>query len=437
MRSLVIAAPSSGNGKTTFALGVLRALKKRGMDICGFKAGPDYIDRAFLEKASGLPAGNLDIHLQSEKGLQYSLSQAPAKNCIIEGVMGYFDGIRNTSQNSTHHLTRLLGLKAVLVYTPKGEAFTAIPKIKGLVDFGNSSIAGIVFNRVSYDFYVLLKDAVEKHMAVKVLGYMPKLPEIALKSRHLGLIQSIEIENLERIIETAANAIERHVEMQALIDLMTETKMAEISPFEHTLPTAKPVVAVAKDEAFSFHYRENIALLEKYAHVKTFSPMHDSHLPACDLLYLVGGYPEIHYKALAENRGMLKSIREYGEDEGYIFAECGGLMYLSESIENRPMVGLFRGSSRLTDRLQRFGYVNVVLNGDCFLGEKGDELTAHEFHKSLSDIRAPKLFDIIKTGGTKRWQCGYRYKNAIAGYPHFNFVGNMKMFRSMLKSVVE
>jgi cobyrinic acid a,c-diamide synthase len=431
MKTILITAPASGSGKTTITLGLIRALKNRGMEVCAFKTGPDYIDRAFLEQASGLPAGNLDFHLQGRGGLAYSLSRAPADHCIIEGVMGFFDGISNTFENSCFDIARQLDIPSLLVYSPKGEMFTAIPKIKGMLDFPGSTINSILLNNVTPRYFELLKGALEEYTDLKILGYVPKLEKGVFESRHLGLVQSNEIDDLDAVLDHVASVVSETVDLDQLLTLMRSPRLPEI-PLEPRLPESRVRIAVARDKAFSFYYRENLELLESCARVTFFSPLKDSKLPACDLVYFGGGYPEVFRQELSENKEMLSAVREYGESDGYIFAECGGLMYLAQSIEDSEMVGLFQGNCQLTKSLQRFGYIDLELKEDCFLGKKGTRFTGHEFHKSITTIEAPTVFDIQKTRGSARWSCGFRYKNVIAGYPHISFLSNMKILRHML-----
>ena len=469
MKTLMIAAPASGNGKTTISMGILRALRHRGLDICGYKVGPDYIDPAFLTAAAGKAARNLDLYLQGEAGVLYNLRQGQSEYALIEGVMGYFDGIYNTWRNSSYHLASLLKTPTVLIYTPKGEMFSAIPKIKGMADFENSTIQGVIFNQVSRHYYELLKDALDEHTSLKALGYVPKMKDVELESRHLGLVQSIEIEDLDHKIDAVAEQIAGHVDLDALIDMMEEFDTVNLKKHSPQIPPAPPLenggmssfthsfppfsrggaggilaetpcrenirTAVAKDEAFSFYYTENLELLEQYCQVTYFSPLRDEELPDCDLLYLGGGYPEVFHRELSENTVMLQTIRDYIENGGCVYAECGGFMYLTESVDDAKMLGIFQGTTRLTTRLQRFGYIDIELKEDCLLGKKGTRFTGHEFHKSVSEVNGDTLFQIHKTLGEKHWECGYRYKNVVAGYPHINFLGHPGILQHMLEYV--
>lgn len=437
MRMLMIAAPASGSGKTTVTMGILRALKRRGVDVCGFKVGPDYLDPAFLAAASGKPTRNLDLHLQGAHGVAYHLRQAQAEFGVIEGVMGYFDGIGNTWQNSSFHLSSLLNIPTVLVYSPKGEMFSVIPKLQGMARFPGATIRAVMLNNVAPPQFAPLKEAIEQHVALPVLGVVPKTAQAELNSRHLGLVQSVEVRDLEERIETLADNIEANIDLAALLNLAQAARLpSEAAPFP-VPPQTDIAVAIAKDEAFSFYYTENLELLERCCRVTYFSPLRDAALPPCDLLYLGGGYPEIFCRELAQNRSMRASIRAHAERGGGIYAECGGFMYLTESVEEAAMVGLFAGKTHLTPHLQRFGYVDITLTRDCLLGRRGDRLTGHEFHKSASDVAGATAFQIQKTLGTKTWECGFVYKNALAGYPHVSFLGNPATLPHLLAHVAK
>lgn len=431
MKTILITAPSSGSGKTTIALGIIRAFLKKGLDVCAFKTGPDYIDRAFLEKASRRRVGNLDMHLQGRAGMRSALSMASADCCIIEGAMGYFDGISNTCINSSYDISKELGINSILIYTPKGEMFSAIPKIKGMAEFEASNIKGVIFNNISEKHYKMLKEALENHTDLKVLGYIPKLQEVELKSRHLGLVQSIEIADIEARIDAIAEVVLQNIDIEELINLTKKLEATE--PLKVTRRNIK--AAVAMDKAFSFYYAENIHLLEMSCEVIYFSPLEGQFIPECDFLYLGGGYPEVFGEALAANKSMMASIKAFSQDGGFIYAECGGFMYLNETINDYEMVGIFKGQSRLTKSLQHFGYINMKLKQDCMLGKKGDEISAHEFHKSVTDLDREPIFEVAKTMGDAKWECGYLYKNTYGGYPHINFMGNMNVFNNILDHI--
>ncbi|CCQ94768.1 Cobyrinic acid A,C-diamide synthase [[Clostridium] ultunense Esp] len=431
MKTIMITAPSSNTGKTLITLGLIRALKNRGLDISAFKTGPDFIDTRYLGLASGKRAGNLDMYMMGEEGLEVGLSMNRGEYALIEGAMGYFDGIYNTFENSSYHISKKLNINALLIYTPKGEMFSAIPKIKGMVDFSDSRIKGIILNKVRKDIYLLLKEKIEEYIGIKVLGYVEELKELEMQSRHLGLVQSIENQYAENIIEEASELLEKTVDIDGIIPLM---KDAKISKYEY--PRKRNIkVAIAYDEAFSFYYNENLKLLENTCDVEYFSPLKNREIPKCDLLYIGGGYPELYKKELSQNQTMINSIRKMAELGGYIYGEAGGFIYLVEDIENIPMVGIFKGKAYMTDRLQRFGYTNIQLMEDTILGRKGEKLVGQEFHRSIIEIEDRPLYYIDKPKTNRNWQCGYSYKNVLAAYPHINFLGNMEAFNYLLDRI--
>ncbi len=432
MKAIMITAPSSGSGKTLITLGLLRALKKRGLNICGFKTGPDYIDNKFIEISSGKRAGNLDFHLMGDEGVKNAIAMGEGEYAVVEGAMGYFDGIYNTFRNSSFDISRKLDINTILVYTPKGEMFSIIPKIKGMVDFEGSKIKGIILNKVSERMYLLLKEKIEEYVGIKVFGYIERSENLKVESRHLGLVQGIEIKGIEEIIDRASEMIEKNVDIDSILSIVSE-----INTQSFNYPKKRNItVGIAYDKAFSFYYSENLKLLENVCNVKYFSPLKEKIIPDCDIIYFGGGYPEVYKYELSKNIEVLKSIKSFADNGGFIYGECGGFMYLTQEIEGVKMCQIFKGKSMMTQKLQRFGYINIELKEDCLLGQKGDTLTGHEFHKSVSVVDQNEIFSITTPMGKRNWSCGYRYKNVLAGYPHINFLGNMKAFNSIMNRIV-
>ncbi|NMB28128.1 MAG: cobyrinate a,c-diamide synthase, partial [Tissierellia bacterium] len=381
MKTLMITAPTSGTGKTLIAIGLIRALKNRGLDVSAFKTGPDFIDTKYLGAASGKRPGNLDIHMMGEEGIHQALSMNKGDYAVIEGAMGYFDGIYNTFENSSYDISRKLDINTILIYTPKGEMFSIIPKIKGMVDFENSKIKGVILNKVKKSMYLLLKEQIEEYIGIEVLGYIEENKSLEIQSRYLGLVQSTENKNVENIIDKIAATVEKTIDLDCLIHMMNKIDIPT-----YTYPDKRDIkVAIAYDQAFSFYYNENLNLLENVCHVEYFSPIEDKKIPTCDLLLLGGGYPELYKKELSQNIEMRNSIRKKAELGGCIYGEAGGFMYLVDSIEGYPMCGILRGKATMIDRLKRFGYVNIELNRDSILGKKGDILKGQEFHRSTID----------------------------------------------------
>ncbi len=431
MKTLMITAPSSNTGKTTLTLGIIRALYKRGLNIAGFKTGPDFIDTRYLKMASKNGAGNLDMHMMGRDNLKKSLGLNKSSYAVIEGAMGYFDGIYNTFENSSFDMSEVLDVPAVLVYRPKGEMFSAIPKIKGMVDFSMGRIRGIILNKASKSTYLLLKEQIEKYTGVKVLGYLPENEVIRVDEDRLGLAESNE-EDMEKIIEKTSILVEETIDLDSFIDIMKDLELEEFSFGRKR----KLKVAIAKDEAFRFHYNENIKILESICQVEYFSPMQDKGLPKADLVFIGGGYPEKYTKELSGNLSMKNSIKNYVENKGYLVCEGGGLMYLSNNIELEPMVGIFNGNIKLINKLNgRFGYTVMETKVDTIFGPKATKIVGNEYHKSEMITEMDEVFNISKPKSKKVWECGYVYKNVIGYYGHINFLGNLELLNNLLDLV--
>lgn len=420
MKSTMIAAPESNSGKTIVSVAIIRALKNRGIDVSAFKAGPDFIDRRYIELASKKKAGNLDMHMMGEEGIFDALAMNKGEMAIVEGVMGYFDGMHNGYENSSYHISKKLGIGTILVYTPKGEMFTIIPKVKGMVDFSENRIKGIILNKTSKAMYMLLKEQIEKYMDIKVLGYIPYEESMKIDSRSLGLLQPSEIDEIDSGMDNIANLVEETVDIDEIISMCEEI---EFKSFEYPAKTNLRI-AIAYDKAFNFYYQENINLLENIAKIEYFSPLNDRQAPQADLVYIGGGYPELYKNELSNNKSMINSLRNHGNNGGYIYGEGGGLLYLSNSIDGVPMCKLIDGESIMTDRLQNFGYSNIIM--------KGYTIPAQEFHKSILETNMEKVFTVTKPMSDKSWESGYRYKNVLGVFQHINFLGNKSRFNHLI-----
>ncbi|MEG1870646.1 MAG: cobyrinate a,c-diamide synthase [Peptostreptococcaceae bacterium] len=430
MKSIIISSNCSGGGKTTFTLGLMKLLKNKGYDVQGYKVGPDYIDSGFHSEITGKQSRNLDLHLMGEDGVKASFSRGSGDFGIIEGVMGLYDGVGVTEKGSTYNISNMLGdVPIVLVLTPKAQVATLAAEINGIKNFKNANIIGVVFNAVSSKFYELLKSTVELNCDVKVLGYIPKDDSIKLESRHLGLVQSVEVNNMIEKIERCAQLIEENIDLTYLIEKSKEVKL-EIEDKFH-LENKKMNIAIAYDEAFRFYYKENLELLEELGKVTYFSPIRDERLPEnIDFLYLGGGYPEVFKEELNKNISMRSSIKKALENGLKCYAECGGLMYLTEKIEDCEMVGFLKGHSYMTKSLQRFGYANVSIEGEDI------NINCHEFHKSDVEMNEERIYNVTKkswSGDNLKWSCGYKKQNTIAGYPHIHFFGNIDFIKWLNK----
>lgn len=434
MKCMVISSNTSGGGKTTVTLGLLKALKNRGLKVQSYKVGPDYIDPAFHTHVTGEASRNLDLYLMGEAGVKASFSRGRGDIGIVEGVMGLYDGKGITPEYSTAHAAKVLGLPIVLVLSPKASVATLCAEINGLVEFDKANIAGVILNNISEGYFRLLKLAIEKQCDIKVFGYLPHNEELVLKSRHLGLVQSSEIGDLDKKIELCAELLEKHVDIEELLLHFTETENYE-DDFHMQNKGIKS--AVAYDKAFSFYYKENLELLKEAGEVVFFSPLKDKELPKdIDFLYIGGGYPEIFMKELSQNKSMLESIKKALNNGLRCYAECGGLMYLTEEIEDRDAVGFLNGKSYMTDRLQNFGYAEIEVSNKNSILPLGLKINCHEFHKSAVASEEEKIYTLTKTiydGSLKQWNCGYNKNNTLAAYGHVHFFGNLEMLKALLE----
>ncbi|APC41977.1 cobyrinate a,c-diamide synthase [Clostridium estertheticum] len=441
MQSIFIASNASGGGKTTVTLGIMKALKNRGFKVQGYKVGPDYIDSAFHSKITGQDSRNLDLYLMGEAGVKASFSRGHGDLGVVEGVMGLYDGKGIYTSYSTYHVSKVLDLPIILVLSPKAQVATFCAEINGIVNFKDANIRGIILNNITESYYNLLKSAIDKNCKIKVLGYLPKDERLSLKSRHLGLIQSSEIEDLEEKIEVCAKLLEKHLDMDLLLEQFNESKKY-VDNF-HVENKGKRI-AVAYDKAFSFYYKENLELLEELGEVIYFSPLIDNELPSnIDFLYLGGGYPEVFIKELSENTSMIYSIKKALDSGLPCYAECGGLMYLTlgeKSLDEEQIthkaVGFFDGYYSLTTRLQNFGYAKIKVEVENTILPKDMSINCHEFHKSFVDLQEEKIFKLSKDvydGSRKNWLCGYIKKNTIAVYGHVHFFGNLLWFKKIFK----
>lgn len=420
---LLIAGTNSGCGKTTVVCAILQALKNRGCDVAAFKCGPDYIDPMFHTEIIGVPSVNIDLYFTGSETARALFARHTLSLNVIEGVMGYYDGLRMDSpEASSWDVARTLKAPAVLVVDGHGMALSTAAVVKGFQALrAPSSIAGVIFNRVPAAVYAQLKPAVEAACGIPVYGHLPT-GNYALESRHLGLVTAREVKELSAKMQVLAGQAERTINLDALIALMCA--QPEFDALELSVPRLGEVrIAVAQDRAFCFYYRDNLELLEALgARLVPFSPLADAALPACDGLYLGGGYPELYVEALSDNASMRASVRAAVQDGLPTIAECGGFMYLTEAIDGWPMAGVLPTRCRKTDGLIRFGYAELTAGHDSLLFHAGDVVRGHEFHHW--DAEEPgKALSAQKPSG-RNWRCAYTSDTLYAGYPHLYFASN-------------
>lgn len=436
MKRLVIAGTHSGAGKTTVTVALLAALRKRGLNIQPFKVGPDFIDTGYHLAASGRAAYNLDSWMLSRDNILqlFTHGMSGIDLGIIEGVMGLYDGVGATPAGSTAEMAKLLNAPVLLVVDASGMSTSTAAQVLGYKSFdGNLHLNGIIINNVGNErHFQLVKEAVETYTQVPVLGYLPREATVSLPSRHLGLLPAEETLKHEEFINQLAALVEKYVDLDQVIRLGIN---AEHIPAMRPLPVEKPKnpvrIAVARDEAFSFYYRSTLELLTRLgAELAFFTPLSDSNLPEnIDGLYLGGGFPEVFAQGLASNAGMRENIRRKLEEGLPCYAECAGLIYLTESIVTKdeqkyPLVGFFDGQAVMTKNLKRFGYVSIEFARENIISKKGRTVRGHEFHYYLVEgISSPTTFLVRSSLYGDSWSCGYCKKNVLATYTHIDLWG--------------
>ena len=430
MMQFAIAAPRSGSGKTTVTCALLAALKKRGMDPCAFKSGPDYIDPMFHRSVLGVESHNLDLYLSAKNTVRelYAHYAAGHGAVVCEGAMGFYDGQGLTTRASAWELADALDLPVLLVVQPKGASVTLAAEIQGLVHFKpESHIAGILLNDCSEKLFRMLKPLLETETGLPVLGYLPRLPQAVVESRHLGLKTAGEITDLAQKIGLLADALEVNLDWATLEALTERPAPAPVPP--PALQTAGVRIAVAQDKAFCFAYAETLDCLRTAgAELVFFSPVHDTALPEdiCGL-YLPGGYPELHARELSENTSLLREIKRKIDSGLPTAAECGGFLYLGQSLtdaegQSWPMAGVLPGEAKDAGRLVRFGYATLSADSDSMLFRAGESFPIHEFHHWDSTANGTALAAKKPVGGAE-WRCGFVNEHFYAGFPHLYWAG--------------
>lgn len=438
MMACLVAAPSSGSGKTAVTCALLALLARRGLMPCAFKCGPDYIDPMFHRSVLGVESHNLDLFFSSESFLRqhYARHCAGHQAAVCEGVMGFYDGVGGTtSQASAWHVAHTLDMPVLLVIRPRGASLTLAAQIRGLCAFREQShIRGLFLNDCSPMLYRSLAPMLEKETGLPVLGYLPHREEAAFESRHLGLYTAGEIHDLQQRIGLLADLLEQNLDFARFSSLFCTPGPGYAAPTSQNVP-AITRLAIASDRAFCFCYEETKeALRTAGAELVPFSPLTDTQLPEnTGGLYLPGGYPELYAKKLAENEPMLCAIRQAVENGMPTVAECGGFLYLGQHLEGSdgvsyPMAGVLPGDGLRKEKLTRFGYAFLTAQSDSLLFSAGDQIPVHEFHYwDSTENGAAFLAQKPVTG--RSWSCGFATPTLYAGFPHLYGAGHSQWVR--------
>lgn len=437
----MVAAPSSGSGKTVVTCALLRALARRGLACAAFKCGPDYIDPLFHRRVVGARSGNLDGFFTDAPTLRALLARgaAGADVAVLEGVMGFYDGLApGVADASSYQVARDTETPVVLVVNGRGASLSLAAVIRGIAEFlPCANVRGVVLNKTSAAACAYAAPAIEKHTGVAVLGNIPADEAFSLESRHLGLVTADEVEQLSARIDKMAELVEKSVDVDRLLEIAATAPDIREEPYRlEPIAGARPIIVVARDEAFSFYYEENLRALEDLGcELAFFSPLCDSELPrGTSALYLGGGYPELHARQLSENAPMREAVRRAVESGMPTVAECGGFLYLQREIadsEGRrwPVAGALEGASENGGRLSHFGYVDLTSQRDGLYGPRGTRIRAHEFHYWQSTCPGGDFW-AQKPRRDKGWPCMTTTPSLVAGFPHVYYPANPDVARA-------
>lgn len=454
---ILVAAPGSGSGKTLLTTGLLTLFQNRGIRCRSFKCGPDYIDPMFHKYVLGIDSCNLDSFFLPQEELRalFQKRAADAELSILEGVMGYYDGIGgNSTAASTYEVAKITDTPVILVLDGKGSSLSLAAQVKGFLDYRKDShICGVILNKTNKMVGERLRPEIEK-LGVRYLGAVPVCETMDIKSRHLGLTMPQEQSELRGHLNAFAKQLEEYLDVDGILELagcsgeklpeagkteqsnqtdlnQEETKQDEIRPIDSESEPPTRRMAVAMDKAFCFYYQENLDFLRQHGwELIPFSPLHDAALPEqVHAILLGGGYPELYAKELSANEPMLASIRNAHAEGIKILAECGGFLYLQEHLEDEmgncwPMVGLIHADGFRTEKLGRFGYISLTQNGAV-------RIKGHEFH--YWDSTAPgSAFRAEKPQSNRGWDCMYWTDSLLAGFPHLYYLSGPDLILSFL-----
>lgn len=453
MRGFLIAGTSSGVGKTTVALAITASLRRRGYTVQSFKGGPDFLDTGHHTRTSGRIARNLDTWMFAADANRDVLRQASrgAHVLIAEGMMGLFDGKDGTTETgSSAEIAKLLKLPVVLVLDAGKSARSIAAIVLGFELFDPElSLAGIILNRVASErHYLMLEAAIRSACKTPLLGWLPSEPAITIPERHLGLYTVEEAdtgEAAETLIDGLAALAEKHLNVDRLLTLECGMDLSFGASPSAVEATGKVRIGVARDRAFSFYYEDNLDLLEQHgATIVPFSPMHEACLPLdLDALYLGGGYPELYAHALSSNSAMLSAIRGFAASARPVYAECGGMIFLSQQLTTLdgsvyPMAGVLPFEMEMTSKLVQFGYVTVELIQDCLLGSRGSIVRGHSFHHSriVNEAEAGTSYSVQYSLSGRVENEGYCVGNLLASYIHLHFRANPSVAQSFVETAM-
>ncbi len=447
-KQLLIAGTQSGVGKTTLTMGLIAALVRRGLRVQPFKAGPDYIDPTYHTLAAGRACRNFDTWMVAP-ARAVALYRRAAQNAdvaIIEGVMGLFDGASYTGESgSSAEIAKMVGAPVLLVLDTGKMARSAGALAAGYLNFDPQlNIVGFIANRCgSENHFRGVKTAIETATDVRVVGWLPKNADLHIPERHLGLIPTNERGELTTFITRVADMVEQYFDVPQILSLMSEIHAAPTPDFHLDARPPSVTIAVARDAAFSFYYEDNLDLLRAAgAKITFFSPLTDSQLPPETAgIYFGGGFPELYAAQLAENTPLLAALRRAHAQAVPIYAECGGFMYLTETLIDlhgcaHRLGGLIPGVTRMQPKLAGLGYRLIEGAAGNFLLPAGASARGHEFHWSTWDVAPEKISPAwtirARRNPAQSSPAGYARRNLVASYLHLHFAGNLQLAQNFI-----
>jgi len=460
MSQVYISAAHKSSGKTTVSLGLCAALAHKGYQVQAFKKGPDYIDPLWLSQASGRSCYNLDFYTTPVGQIQqlYSNKIEQAEIAIIEGNKGLYDGMDLHGSDSNAALANLLDVPVVLVINTQGITRGVAPLLNGYMAFdGAPRISGVILNNIAGQRHESkLVSVVEEYTDIPVVGCVRRNKDLVIDERHLGLIPSNEKSESEQIINRIASIIEQQVDLEQFVSIGTSIEADVIKPVASAQQSVRqtkkdesidPVkVGVFQDSSFGFYYADDLEILQSCgAQLVAIDALHDQVLPEVDALFIGGGFPESHLHALSANTMLMSKVRDFIENHGVVYAECGGLMYLSESLTWKDkecrMCGVLPGKTVMHEKPQGRGYIRLVETGKMpWPGAQSAELAAHEFHySSLEGMpeNCDYAFRVVRGHGIDGYNDGYVYKNLLANYAHMRNVGNNHWAERFIAHIVK
>jgi cobyrinic acid a,c-diamide synthase len=450
---IVIAATGSGVGKTTATVALIGALRARGLKVAAFKCGPDYLDPTYHQRAAGVRSHNLDGWMMDRDAVvsTFARASADADIAVIEGMMGLFDSATPTGdEGSTAEIAKWLDAPVLLVTDASGVARTIAAVAAGFARFDPAvRVAGMICNRVGGRGHLDLLLAA--HPEVPIVGGFPASAELAFPERHLGLLMADESNVPQRLIDGWSRLAAEWLDIDAIVGIARSAPAREAGrasdPIQIASSRPRGRIGVAYDAAFHFYYEDNLNRLRSLgAEIVNFSPIRDRELPEVDGLYFGGGYPEAYARELSSNTAMLAAIQRFAARGGVVYAECGGLMYLTDAIRTLdgarwPMSAIIPGVAAMSEKLQAIGYVEVETRTDSILGPARTRFRGHQFrHSTLegADSGDPleRIYNVAPRWGGAPFAEGYRVGNVLASYVHAHWASNPAVAESLINACI-